>query len=261
MKNARVLLTRWMAFWLAVVLGSESQFAQTSEPVPPLTIVRHGECREKFGNDACWGFAVRPKIPVYSQPSAASRILDHYSTRSMISLLEPTENKIHTGWVSVAVLDRGQHVVGWIRHADIVLTTDLRRVTGCWAVNELNWDEEASENSEGGEYRLRFNVDGKILPGKRGAGQGANNTYFANHFGIFYARGVTMIRHLSEPKGDRPTLAPIFVLDYPNRNIDMWFNVSPPMDGTQMWRLSPNKQLKGCTQIPRVNPNDAIKFK
>jgi hypothetical protein len=198
---------------------------------------------------------------VYGDPVISSRILDHYPDGTLIALLEPTESKSHPGWISVAAVDRGREAIGWIRHEDVVLTTDLRRVTGCWPGEALNWDEEESENSEGGEYRLRFNTSGAILPGKRGKGSGANNDYFAKNFGVFYARGVTMVRHLTEGNGDRPTLAPIFLLDYSNRRIVVWFNVSPPKDGTRAWRLFPDEKLKGCTEIPRVDLKSAVKFK
>jgi hypothetical protein len=221
----------------------------------------HGQCRASAGNDACWAFAVRPKIAVYGEPAVSSRILDHYSSDTLISLLEPSESKSHPGWIAVAAVDRGKDAIGWIRHEDAVLATDLRRVTGCWPVEALNWDEEESESSESGQYRLRFSTDGAIMPGKRGKGSGANNDYFVKHFAVFYARGMTMVRSLTDPNGDRPTLAPIFFLDYPNRQIVVWFNVPPPKGGTKAWRLFPDEKLKGCGEIPRVDPNSPVKFK
>ena len=254
-----VLFAGLLGCWLAGSFGVEALFAQTPGPASPKTIVIHGQCRAKAGNDACWGFAKRPKIAVYSEPAVSTRILDRYLDGTLISLLEPAESKGHPGWISVAAVDRGRDAIGWIRHEDAVLATDLRRVTGCWPVEALNWDEEASESSEGGKYRLRFNTEGGLLPGKRGTGNGANNDYFAKHFGVFYAGGMTMIRHLSEPNGERPTLAPIFLLDYSKRQIVVWFNVSPP--GTKIWRLFPDEKLKGCGEIPGVDSKSPVKFK
>jgi hypothetical protein len=101
---------------------------------------------------------------------------------------------------------------------------------------------------------LRFDANGAILPGKRGKDRGADNDYFAKHLAVYYARGVFLIRHLTDP--DYNGLVPIFMLDYPNRKV----TISAPAQRPS-WRLSPDEKLKGCTDIPRVDPKSRMKFK
>jgi len=132
----------------------------------------------------------------------------------------------------------------------------MRRVVGCWPIQALNWNEEGEGDYEGGQFRLRFDDNGAMLPGKRGKGRGSDNDYFSKHQAVYYARSVFLIRHRTDPNAANAGLVPIFMLDYPNRRVV----VSAPARRPS-WELLPEEKLKGCTEIPRVDPKSPVKFK
>src|SRR5262245_44388337 len=118
-------------------------YSQHYEPDPnlPAAVQMHGRCAAKAGRQACWGFAARPEIPVYDKPDTSSRTITTYRHATYISLIEPTESIQHPGWVSVVGAVGDQYTSAWVRRADIVLASDLRRIASCWPVQELDWDE------------------------------------------------------------------------------------------------------------------------
>ncbi len=243
---------------LSAFIGVSAAYSQTYEPDPnlPTAIQMHGRCAAKAGREACWGFAVRPEISAYSQPDASSRTVSQYPLASYISLVEPSESSDHPGWVSVVAVINNKYVSAWVRRADIVLTSDLRYVVGCWPVQTLNWNEGGAGDYEGGQFRLRFDTNGTILPGKGGKGRGDDNDYCAKHLAVYYAHGVFLIRHRTNPNAGKGGLAPIFMLDYPNRDVTISAPARRPF-----WQLFPDEKLKGCTDIPRVDPKSGVKFK
>jgi len=254
-----VFLKTWPVGLLSAFIGVSAAYSQTYEPDPslPEAVQMHGRCAAKAGQEACWGFAVRPEIPAYSQPDASSRIISQYPLGSYISLIEPSESGDHPGWLSVvAVINNNKYVSAWVRSADIVLASDLRRVVECWPVQALNWNEEGAGDYEGGQFRLRFAMNGAIQPGKRGKGRGDDNDYFAKHLAVYYARGVFLIRHRTDPNAGKGGFWPIFMLDYPNRHVTISAPARRPF-----WQLFSDEKLKGCTDIPRVDPKSGVKFK
>ncbi len=121
------LLKTWLAGLLSAFVGISAAHSQTYEPDPnlPAAVQMHGRCAAKAGREACWGFAVRPEIPAYSQPDASNRIISKYPLASYISLIEPSESGEHPGWVSVVAVINNKYLSAWVRHADIVLASDL----------------------------------------------------------------------------------------------------------------------------------------
>src|SRR6266545_2239860 len=107
-------------------------------------------------------------------------------------------------------------------------------------VQTLNWNEGGAGDYEGGQFRLRFDTNGTILPGKGGKGRGDDNDYFAKHLAVYYAHGVFLIRHRTNPNAGKGGLAPIFMLDYPNRDVTISAPARRPF-----WQLFPDEKLKG----------------
>jgi hypothetical protein len=208
------------------------------------------QCRARAGEDACFGFTLVQDAAIFSEPKIESRILSRIPAGiNPLFLSNSIESVEFPGWVSVVFLANNQYVKGWMRHLDIVLTSDLRRVVDCWPIEAINWDEDEGGDYAGGKFRLKFDRTGKILPK---VVDGRVIDFDTKNFAIYYARGVFRIRphtHLSILE-----YGPVFVLD--NSSKKLTFLAKNPSS-----RFFPEEKLEGCKDIPKLDLDVPMKFK
>ncbi len=209
------------------------------------------QCDKQFGNDACSGFPARDRVAVYKEPRTSSQVVKYVPFNSYVGLLEPEESAKHPGWVSVASNLKNELHRRWMRHEDVVLASDLRRVIDCWPVEAINWDEDEVGDYAGRKARLRFDKTGKIRPK---IVEGRVVDFDTRHFAIYYDRGIFLIAPHSDLNIERFT--PFFVLDYTNKKLVVTNPVKKPSA-----RFFPEEALRGCKDIPTVDAGAGMKFR
>jgi hypothetical protein len=209
------------------------------------------QCRAHVGDDACLGFAERNGASVFSEPNATSRIINRYPASIYIFLTSNEESAQFPGWIPTVGFSNNQYVSGWARHTDIVLITDLRRVTDCWPIEIISWEEDEEVEVAGGKFQLKFDTAGKLLSS---VVNGRANDLFAKSYAAYYARGVFLIRPHTD--ANLEGLVPIFMLNHANKKLTISAPAKKPSS-----RFFPDKILDGCRDIPKVDLDAPMKFK
>ncbi len=251
-----MLNRKFRTFFVTLVFGLTG-LDVSSQLVPPskqtIEIQKErAQCKARHGEEACSGFPVRDQIAIYKEPNASSQVVKRVPFDSYIGLLDPNESVKYPGWVSISTNLKGELVRSWMRHEDVVLASDLRRVVDCWPVEAINWDEDDVGDYAGGKYRLRFDRTGKIKPSNEVQGR-----YFGSDlkkFAVYYDRGIFLIAPHTDLNIERFT--PFFVLDYANKKLVVTNPVKKPSA-----RFFPQEKLQGCKDIPTVDARAGMKFR
>lgn len=161
--------------------------------------------------------------------------------------MEPASKLDKAEWVPVYMAVAGPKgpytrvITAYVPRSQVILDTDLRKVTGCWPVKYALVPEESAGEWE--QHGVWFTAEG-LARGPEGRDHGTQH--------IYYAEGVFTVRH---EKYNNLHLYGHATLDYANRRVKYMGTVSleehsrPP--GIE-W-FSP-EELKGCTQIPSLDP-------
>jgi hypothetical protein len=207
-------------------------------------------CERQFGDGACTAYSRRTGVKVCSAPSSQSQVLELVQYGSGIALLDPASKTSTEAWLRTYALvlykekgeDKGRKFVGYVRRADVLLDTDLRRVTGCWPVKYIK------DPSGGADY-----YPGETYFTIQGIASYPHHPVTIKEYGeqeVYYAEGVFTVRHKQYSNLGYLGHA---VLDYPNHTVKFSGTTTLQEPGQVEWR-SPD-ELKGCKEIPTVDPN------
>ena len=79
---------------------------------------------------------------VYSEPKVTSKII-YRMARGLGGLVDPTSRSSDGAWMKYYIPAPNEHLApggeAWVRTQDIVLFSQLRKVTACWPIRTLMW--------------------------------------------------------------------------------------------------------------------------
>ncbi|HLQ01071.1 MAG TPA: hypothetical protein VK143_02100 [Burkholderiales bacterium] len=218
-------------------------YTQGLVETPPVPGDQFRHCLAAY-SQACFAYASRQGIALKSEPQETAEVVERAPLGDLLTLLDPFESKQHPGWLMTRAIRDNQMEEAWVRRSDVVLTWEFQRVVGCWPVASIDWNEEGAGEYGGGDFRLRFARSGRLIAHK------GDQDELHKRYAVYYAGGIFF---LWNPRNTEDRLGPTFTLDYPRRRVTASIPALKPH-----FRLFKDEALKGCAEIPKVDPAQPI---
>lgn len=215
------------------------------------SFIKHNQCIRAYEH-ACFGFVSKTATKLRATPNETSEVLGTVRLGDGIAVLEPFESFEHPGWVMVMATrvrgtDRAE--IAWIQRSGVLFRWEFQRVVGCWPVAALSWTEEGAGDYDGGVFEPQFDLKGNI------GGANAHARRFFESYAVYYAGGVFVIYDTTK----QARLSPTFTLDWAKRRVtNSYLSIQKTKTGNPPYRLVNDEALKGCAQIPTVDPSHPL---
>ncbi len=229
---------------IAILMCAGFSLAHAEDAESPIVNMVNS-CRDKYEGLACFATTLRNRVQLRNEPKDDADVLQSVSIAFHLQLTEPFENAQHPGWLMTLALREGRAVKAWVRRSDVLFAWEFLRVAGCWPVSQLNWYEDPYGADYRETFRPRFDLSGNLISHKDDKG----NLY--KHYALYYASGIFFFWDPRDSSG----LTPTFTLDYPKRRVTRFTFGGADKPS---YRFVEEDKLKGCTEIPKVDPSRPI---
>ncbi len=220
------------------VLAEESQRGPYDE---------YASCDSSFGHGACYGFARKNGAVVYSKPDVSSNVLFQVKYGEVVLLLKPGSEIKGDVWLPLyAAVDgpKGPYtaeVRAWAKRADIILSSDFRRVVDCWPLKSI---EILGPKVEDEPVGVSFTTQGLVTGTDPSKVRGKQHTY--------YADGVFLVQHERYANLGYGTQGAIDFSRHIVTSGSLGLGNSVALKGDEVsW--FPADVLKGCKDVPKTD--------